>query len=169
MKDKQIAVISEKLNAHLALFSSVGKEVAAVKQVLGNVKCLVGDKENVGMQMAETSYSTIVLPNDCLFIFYCTNVHSLDTYLCYVAISVSDLKGKVEKISVLEKDFVEKLRFFEEKINDYQLELRNRARLIYELRERLEAEKLNTKFQPKLEEISISTELKVIAVNLSFY
>uniref|UniRef100_A0A0E0QZ11 Uncharacterized protein n=1 Tax=Oryza rufipogon TaxID=4529 RepID=A0A0E0QZ11_ORYRU len=101
MKDKQIAVISEKLNAHLALFSSVGKEVAAVKQVLGNVKCLVGDKENV-----------------------------------------------------------EKLRFFEEKINDYQLELRNRARLIYELRERLEAEKLNTKFQPKLEEISISTELK---------
>lgn len=106
MKDKQIAVISEKLNAHLALFSSVGKEVAAVKQVLGNVKCLVGDKENVGMQMAETSYSTIVLPNDCLFIFYCTNVHSLDTYLCYVAISVSDLKGKVEKISVLEKDFV---------------------------------------------------------------
>jgi ribosomal protein S12 methylthiotransferase accessory factor YcaO len=81
----------------------------------------------------------------------------------------SDLKGKVEKISVLEKDFVEKLRFFEEKINDYQLELRNRARLIYELRERLEAEKLNTKFQPKLEEISISTELKVIAVNLSFY
>lgn len=120
MKDKQIAVISEKLNAHLALFSSVGKEVAAVKQVLGNVKCLVGDKENV----------------------------------------VSDLKGKVEKISVLEKDFVEKLRFFEEKINDYQLELRNRARLIYELRERLEAEKLNTKFQPKLEELRKSLLVK---------
>nr|AAP53734.1 hypothetical protein LOC_Os10g27180 [Oryza sativa Japonica Group] len=117
---------AEKLNAHLALFSSVGKEVAAVKQVLGNVKCLVGDKENV----------------------------------------VSDLKGKVEKISVLEKDFVEKLRFFEEKINDYQLELRNRARLIYELRERLEAEKLNTKFQPKLEEISISTELKAMLMEL---
>uniref|UniRef100_A0A0D3HDK5 Uncharacterized protein n=1 Tax=Oryza barthii TaxID=65489 RepID=A0A0D3HDK5_9ORYZ len=126
MKDKQIAVISEKLNAHLALFSSVGKEVAAVKQVLGNVKCLVGDKENV----------------------------------------VSDLKGKVEKISVLEKDFVEKLRFFEEKINDYQLELWNRARLIYELRERLEAEKLNNKFQPKLEEISISTELKAMLMEL---
>uniref|UniRef100_A0A0E0M7L4 Uncharacterized protein n=1 Tax=Oryza punctata TaxID=4537 RepID=A0A0E0M7L4_ORYPU len=119
MKDKQIAVISEKLNAHLALFSSVGKEVAAVKQVLDDVKCLVGDKENV----------------------------------------VSDLKGKVVKISVLEKDFVEKLRFLEEKISDYQLELRNRARMIYELRERLEAEKLNNKFQPQLEEISIFTEL----------
>uniref|UniRef100_A0A0E0BAE8 Uncharacterized protein n=1 Tax=Oryza glumipatula TaxID=40148 RepID=A0A0E0BAE8_9ORYZ len=105
MKDKQIAVISEKLNAHLALFSSVGKEVAAVKQVLGNVKCLVGDKENV----------------------------------------VSDLKGKVEKISVLEKDFVEKLRFFEEKISDYQLELRNRARKSLlvkdEIIERLTSEK----------------------------
>ncbi|EEE50949.1 hypothetical protein OsJ_31496 [Oryza sativa Japonica Group] len=96
---------AEKLNAHLALFSSVGKEVAAVKQVLGNVKCLVGDKENV----------------------------------------VSDLKGKVEKISVLEKDFVEKLRFFEEKINDYQLELRNRARKSLlvkdEIIERLTSEK----------------------------
>uniref|UniRef100_A0A0E0EXQ4 Uncharacterized protein n=1 Tax=Oryza meridionalis TaxID=40149 RepID=A0A0E0EXQ4_9ORYZ len=79
---------------------------------------------------------------------------------------VSDLKGKVEKISVLEKDFVEKLRFFEEKISDYQLELRNRARLIYELRERLEAEKLNNKFQPQLEEISISTELKAMLMEL---
>jgi hypothetical protein len=49
MKDKQIAVISEKLNSHLALFNSVGKEVAAVTQVLGDVECLVGEKENVGM------------------------------------------------------------------------------------------------------------------------
>uniref|UniRef100_A0A453RGT6 Uncharacterized protein n=2 Tax=Aegilops tauschii subsp. strangulata TaxID=200361 RepID=A0A453RGT6_AEGTS len=49
MRDKQITVISEKLNSHLALFNSVGKEVAAVKQVLGDVECLVGEKENVGM------------------------------------------------------------------------------------------------------------------------
>ncbi|KAG8091582.1 hypothetical protein GUJ93_ZPchr0012g21034 [Zizania palustris] len=115
MKDKQIAVISEKLNAHLALFSSIGKEVTEVKQVLGDVKCLVGNKENI----------------------------------------VSDLKGKVEKISVLEKDFVEKLSFLEEKVRNYQLELRNRARIIYELKERLEAEKLKRKFQHQLEEISI--------------
>ncbi|KAE8809676.1 hypothetical protein D1007_13716 [Hordeum vulgare] len=66
MRDKQITVISEKLNSHLALFNSVGKEVAAVKQVLGDVECLVGEKENV----------------------------------------VSDLKCKVQRISVLEKDFV---------------------------------------------------------------
>ncbi|KAI4975265.1 hypothetical protein ZWY2020_048872 [Hordeum vulgare] len=67
MRDKQITVISEKLNSHLALFNSVGKEVAAVKQVLGDVECLVGEKENV----------------------------------------VSDLKCKVQRISVLEKDFDE--------------------------------------------------------------
>uniref|UniRef100_J3N2K9 Uncharacterized protein n=1 Tax=Oryza brachyantha TaxID=4533 RepID=J3N2K9_ORYBR len=120
MKDKQIAVISEKLNAHMALFGSVGKEVTAVKQVLGDVKCLVSDKENVA----------------------------------------SDLKGKVEKISVLEKDFVEKLSFLEEKISKYQLELRNRARMIYELREHLEAEKLNNKFQPQLEELRKSLLVK---------
>lgn len=51
MKDKQIAVISEKLNSHVVLFSSVEKEVAAVKQVLGDVHCLVGEKENLGMAM----------------------------------------------------------------------------------------------------------------------
>lgn len=51
MKDKQIAVISEKLNSHLVLFSSVEKEVAAVKQILGDVHCLVGEKENLGMAM----------------------------------------------------------------------------------------------------------------------
>jgi hypothetical protein len=49
MKDKQIAVISEKLNSHLALFNSVGKEVTAVTQVLSDMECLVGEKENVGM------------------------------------------------------------------------------------------------------------------------
>ena len=56
MKDKQIAVISEKLNSHLALFNSVGKEVAAVTQVLGDMKCLVGEKENVGMNAMELYY-----------------------------------------------------------------------------------------------------------------
>ncbi|WVZ58948.1 hypothetical protein U9M48_009163 [Paspalum notatum var. saurae] len=66
MKDKQIAVISEKLNSHLVLFSSVEKEVAAVKQVLGDVHCLVGEKETL----------------------------------------VANLKDKVHRISVLEKDFV---------------------------------------------------------------
>ncbi|XP_004983166.1 protein CASP [Setaria italica] len=113
MKDKQIAVISEKLNSHLVLFSSVQKEVAAVKQVLGDVHFLVGEKENV----------------------------------------VADLKDKVQMISVLEKDVVDKLNFLESKISAYQLELRSRARIIYELKDRLEAEKLNNSFQPQLEEL----------------
>lgn len=113
MKDKQIAVISEKLNSHLVLFSSVEKEVAAVKQVLGDVNYLVGEKENL----------------------------------------VADLKDKVHRISVLENDFLEKLSFLESKISAYQLELRSRARIIYELKERLEVEKLNSSFQPQLEEL----------------
>ncbi|KAJ1295744.1 hypothetical protein BS78_01G246900 [Paspalum vaginatum] len=113
MKDKQIAVISEKLNSHLVLFSSVEKEVAAVKQVLGDVHCLVGEKETL----------------------------------------VANLKDKVHRISVLEKDFVEKLNFLESKISAYQLELRSRARIIYDLKDRLETEKLNNSFQPQLEEL----------------
>jgi hypothetical protein len=52
MKEKQISVISEKLNFHV-LFSSVEKEVAAVKRVLGDVQCLVGEKENVGMNRSQ--------------------------------------------------------------------------------------------------------------------
>ncbi|KAM0862332.1 hypothetical protein ACQ4PT_045329 [Festuca glaucescens] len=120
MKDKQIAVISEKLNSHLALFNSVGKEVAAVTQVLGDMECLVGEKENV----------------------------------------VSELKGKVQRISVLEKDFIEKLCFLGDKITSYQLELRNRARIIYELKEQLDAEKLNNKFHPQLEELKKSLLVK---------
>ncbi|KAK3157548.1 hypothetical protein QOZ80_2AG0124170 [Eleusine coracana subsp. coracana] len=115
MKDKQIAVILEKLNFHLVLFSSVEKEVAAVKRVLGDVQCLVGEKENI----------------------------------------VTDLKEKVQRISTLEKDFVEKINFLESKISNYQLELRSRARIIYELKDCLEAEKLNNNFHPELEEISI--------------
>ncbi|RLN17707.1 protein CASP [Panicum miliaceum] len=68
--------------------------------------------------------------------------------------AVADLKDKVQRISVLEKDVVEKLNFLESKISAYQHELRSRARIIYELKDRLEAEKLNNSFQPQLEEIS---------------
>jgi hypothetical protein len=53
MKEKQISVISEKLNFHLVLFSSVEKEVAALKRALGDVQCLVGEKENVGMNRSQ--------------------------------------------------------------------------------------------------------------------
>ncbi|KAF8720505.1 hypothetical protein HU200_023751 [Digitaria exilis] len=122
MKDKQIAVISEKLNSHLIFFSSVEKEVAAVKHVLGEVHCLVGEKENV----------------------------------------VATLKDKVQRFSVIEKDVVEKLNFLESKISAYQLELRSRARIIYELKDSLETEKLNNSFQPQLEEKDLLVKDDVI-------
>lgn len=125
LKDKQIAVMSEKLNSHLVLFSSVEKEVAAVKQVLGDVHCLVGEKENV----------------------------------------VADLKDKVQRISVLEKDFVENLNFLESKISAYQLELRSRARIIYELKNCLQDEKLNSSFQPHLKELNKTLLVKDYAID----
>jgi hypothetical protein len=50
----------------------------------------------------------------------------------------------------------ENLNFLESKISAYQLELRSRARIIYELKNRLQDEKLNSSFQPHLEEISIN-------------
>ncbi|GJN20601.1 hypothetical protein PR202_gb07997 [Eleusine coracana subsp. coracana] len=64
MKDKQIAVISEKLNFHLVLFSSVEKEVAAVKQVLGDVQCLVGEKENIVTDLKEKVQRISTLEKD---------------------------------------------------------------------------------------------------------
>lgn len=51
--------------------------------------------------------------------------------------------------------YVEKLSFLGDKITSYQLELRNRARIIYGLKEQLDAEKLKNNFHPQLEEISI--------------
>jgi len=72
MKDKQIAVISEKLNSHLVLFSSVQKEVSALKQVLDDVHCLVGEKENVGMAMITfDTYIPIIWPFNFIFIMMC--------------------------------------------------------------------------------------------------
>ncbi|KAM0862330.1 hypothetical protein ACQ4PT_045329 [Festuca glaucescens] len=48
MKDKQIAVISEKLNSHLALFNSVGKEVAAAMlKELHNMEIALGKFQDI--------------------------------------------------------------------------------------------------------------------------
>ncbi|OEL22254.1 hypothetical protein BAE44_0016720 [Dichanthelium oligosanthes] len=157
MKDKQIAVFSEKLNSHLVLFSLVEREVSVVKQILGNVHCLVSKRE-------------------------CFS----DVYSLYgTVISVADLMDKVQRISVLKKDVVgmaascslalsdcdfrmvttdsfylllcsnscsiyaEKLNFLESKISAYRLELQSRARIMYELKDHLEAEKLNHSFLKK--------------------
>jgi hypothetical protein len=119
---------------------------------------------------------------------------------------VADLKDKVQRIYVLEKDFVgmaaycdlplirlsfpldcsscrvylvslsdlhscflfaEKINFLESKISSYQIELQSRARIIFELKNHLEAEKLNNNFQPELEEIS-TNQVKCICISLIF-
>ncbi|XP_064967381.1 uncharacterized protein LOC135583503 isoform X3 [Musa acuminata AAA Group] len=64
------------------------------------------------------------------------------------------LKRKVDQISTLEKDFVEKILHLEKKLSNYQLELRRRDATINELEEKLEAAKFTNNFQPQIEEIS---------------
>lgn len=96
MKDKQIAVISEKLSSHLVLFNLVEKEVPAVKQVLGDVHCLVGEKESVDTIMITPG--TCILPSSgnfiLIIIFPCfSDVYSLCIIVPFTVISVCDLEG----------------------------------------------------------------------------
>ena len=48
-RDRKVAILSEKINAHLLLFDSIEKEAFYVKQVLDNVQKLVREKEEIGM------------------------------------------------------------------------------------------------------------------------
>ena len=109
MKDKQIAVISEKLNSHLVLFSSIEKEVSAVKQVLGDVHCLVGEKENVGMAMITLDPYILPFPSSghsISFLLLCVLDSPIVHHSHFTVIPVTDLKDKVQRISELEKDVV---------------------------------------------------------------
>ncbi|XP_052173711.1 uncharacterized protein LOC127789018 isoform X2 [Diospyros lotus] len=46
-RDRKVAILSEKINAHLLLFDSIEKEAFYVKQVLDNVQRLVREKEEI--------------------------------------------------------------------------------------------------------------------------
>ncbi|KAL5976708.1 hypothetical protein ACLOJK_021041 [Asimina triloba] len=48
-RDKRLALLSEKLHAHLLLFSSIEKEAVTVKQIVDDVQHLVSEKEQAGM------------------------------------------------------------------------------------------------------------------------
>ena len=47
--DRKLAILSQKINAHILLFDSIEKEASSVKQVVNNVQRLVSEKEEVGM------------------------------------------------------------------------------------------------------------------------
>ncbi|KAK8453315.1 hypothetical protein SEVIR_5G264601v4 [Setaria viridis] len=104
---------------------------------------------------------TCILPSSGNFILIITfpcfsDVYSLCIIVPFTVISVCDLKDKVQRVTVIQEDFVEKLNFLESKISTYRFELRNMARIIYELKDRLEAEKRNNSFIPQLDEISVN-------------
>lgn len=48
-RDRKIAVLSEKINAHLSLFASIEKEAFFVKKVVDNAQHVLSEKEEVGM------------------------------------------------------------------------------------------------------------------------
>ncbi|CBI32054.3 unnamed protein product, partial [Vitis vinifera] len=48
-RDRKLAILSQKINAHILLFDSIEKEASSVKQVVNNVQRLVSEKEEVGM------------------------------------------------------------------------------------------------------------------------
>ncbi|KAH7858990.1 hypothetical protein Vadar_030187 [Vaccinium darrowii] len=46
-RDRRLAIVSEKIDAHLLLFDTIEKETFSVKQVLDNVQHLVSEKEGI--------------------------------------------------------------------------------------------------------------------------
>lgn len=52
-RDRQIAVLSEKIKSHLLLFDSIEKEAVSVKKVVDDVQHLVSEKEEVGKHLFE--------------------------------------------------------------------------------------------------------------------
>ncbi|KAL6350492.1 hypothetical protein AAG906_019139 [Vitis piasezkii] len=48
-RDRKLAILSQKINAHILLFDSIEKEASSVKQVVNNVQRLVSEKEEVGI------------------------------------------------------------------------------------------------------------------------
>ncbi|XP_034681683.1 hyaluronan mediated motility receptor isoform X2 [Vitis riparia] len=46
-RDRKLAILSQKINAHILLFDSIEKEASSVKQVVNNVQRLVSEKEEV--------------------------------------------------------------------------------------------------------------------------
>lgn len=51
VKDRKIAMMSEKISSHLMLFDSIQKEALCVKRVVDKVQHTVADKENIGKKL----------------------------------------------------------------------------------------------------------------------
>ncbi|WOL06777.1 cingulin-like protein 1 isoform X2 [Canna indica] len=73
---------------------------------------------------------------------------------------VTRLKRKVDQISTLENEFVEKILHLEKKHKNYEDELQRRHGRIIELEEKLEAEKISRTLQPQIEELQRTLMVK---------
>ncbi|PWZ24316.1 hypothetical protein Zm00014a_028085 [Zea mays] len=137
------AAAAEQRREARELRAEVASRDDSLRRLEARIKCLENENEQLEKNENNLKESMDVL------------LQSREAFIKHYE-AVADLKDKVQRISVLEKDFVENLNFLESKISAYQLELRSRARIIYELKNRLQDEKLNSSFQPHLEEISIN-------------
>ncbi|KAK4760455.1 hypothetical protein SAY87_005348 [Trapa incisa] len=68
IRDRKLAMLSEKVNYHLLLFDSIEKEAQTVKQIVDNVNHLVSEKEELGMSVPEVVY----LPKSILELDACS-------------------------------------------------------------------------------------------------
>ncbi|KAF8399375.1 hypothetical protein HHK36_015240 [Tetracentron sinense] len=142
IKDRKLAVLSEKIHNHLLLFESIEKEAVSVKQVVDNVQQLVNEKEE--------TYNCRDYYGNC-----CISSLTLPIY------PVSGLKRKMEKVSTFEKEYVEKICFLENKLKNNQDELQRRDTVISDLEGQLEAAKISNNSQPRIEEISIQLLMRM--------
>ncbi|KAJ3676834.1 hypothetical protein LUZ60_002558 [Juncus effusus] len=115
MKDKEISLLSEKLNTHISLFNSVEKEANLVKRALDGVKRSMNEKEQVVAGLNEKVGRVFTLEKD-----FVEKINSLETKLtdCKLEIrrkniQISELQEKIEseKISNDSKSQIEEISF----------------------------------------------------------
>ncbi|XP_042392469.1 forkhead-associated domain-containing protein 1-like isoform X3 [Zingiber officinale] len=87
-------------------------------------------------------------------------VHTVEDIVNGKEQEVSRLKRKVDQITTLGKDFVERILYLEKKLSNHQLELRRKDADIINLNEKLEAEKLSRKFHSQIEELQTTLLVK---------
>ncbi|KAE9454032.1 hypothetical protein C3L33_14064, partial [Rhododendron williamsianum] len=148
-RDRKLAILSEKIDAHLSQFDTIEKEAFSVKQVLDYVQHLVSEKEGIG-----------IIKGSMIFL-------KLTLLLC----SVARLKRKMDELSAYEKVFVgwscnlfhaEKISDLQSKLGSSEHELRRKEKTILQLQAQLEETKISNNCQPQIEEISILAFLGVI-------
>ncbi|KAL2904264.1 Tyrosine-protein phosphatase non-receptor type 23 [Bienertia sinuspersici] len=151
-RDRKLKIFSEKLKSHFLLFDSIEKEALSVKQVVDNVRHVVNEKEEAGMYLYQFSILFFIVPLfysivtkglqlPCefanLFAFQALPSSNTTWFTC----AVIGFKRKFDRLSEVEKVFMEKIREMEERLGKYKDELQRKETLISELEAKLEEER----------------------------